>query len=78
MANKMRPQCARSDRRIKSYGRSTEVVSKWSFLANFCEYGSENGLYLRLEWSKIDTTNTVVLEKDCSKIAVLQFLIRNF
>ncbi len=47
-------------------------------MANFLEYGSENGSYLRLEWSKIDTTNTVVLEKDCFKIATLLFSTRIF
>ncbi len=73
MANRMAQKWPRSDEYFDSYAYSTEVLSKRPFLLDFLEYGSENGPYLGLEWSKIDATNAVVLEKDCFTIAVLQF-----
>ncbi len=48
-------------------------MAKWPFLVDFIEYGSENGPCLCEEWSKIDATNVIVLEKDCFTIAVFQF-----
>ncbi len=78
MANNIRPKWIRSEAKINSYACPTVVV-KWAFLANFLEYCSENGSYLRLEWSKIDTTNTVLLEKDCLGLKSLYYsLVRNF
>ncbi len=72
VANGMASKWPRSGGHFDSYAHSTEVLSKRPFLVHFLEYGSENGPYLRVEWSKIDATNAVVLEKDCSTIAVLQ------
>ncbi len=73
MANGITPKWPRSDGYFDSYAHWTEVLSKRSFLVDFLEYGSENGPYLGLEWSKIDATNAVVLEKDSFTIAILQF-----
>ncbi len=73
VTNRMAPKWARSDGYFDSYVHSTGVLSKLAFLVDFLEYGSEIGPYLRTEWSKIDATNAVVLEKDCFTIAMLQF-----
>ncbi len=71
MANRMASKWPRSDEYFDSYAYSTDVLSKPPFLLDFLEYGSENGPYLGLEWSKIDARNAVVLENDCFTIAVL-------
>ncbi len=73
MANRMAPKWPRFDGYLDSSAHSTEVSSKRPFLVDSLEYGSENGPYLGLEWSKIDATSAVVLENDRFAIAVLQF-----
>ncbi len=77
VANRMAPKWPRSDGYCDSYAHSTEVLSKRPFLVDFLEYGSENGPYLRVEWSKIDATNTVVLRKVALQSPYCS-LVRNF